>query len=131
MWRLIQKLNQLFRPAKVTRGRVIFAIAVAVGADGLQILLQLLPGAPVVIDIVAMLLTTAALGFHVLLLPTFALEFIPVVDMLPTWTGCVIAVIGLRRADRNNQPPPAAAAPPVISRAAAEGNSELPPPPVV
>ena len=48
-----------------------------------------------------MLLTMWALGFHWLLLPTFVVELFPAVDMLPTWTACVIAVIALRkRAER-------------------------------
>jgi hypothetical protein len=32
-----------------------------------------------------------------LLLPTALLEFIPVVDWLPTWTGCVLVVIARRK----------------------------------
>ena len=49
------------------------------------------------IDVAAMVATTIALGFHVLFLPTFVVEFLPVTDMLPTWTGCVLAVAVLRR----------------------------------
>ena len=48
------------------------------------------------VDVVAMALTVRLLGFHLLLLPTFAVELIPVVDTLPTWTACVAAVIFLR-----------------------------------
>jgi hypothetical protein len=33
------------------------------------------------------------IGFHPLLLPTFVLEFVPLTDMLPTWTGCVALVM--------------------------------------
>jgi len=109
---LIHKLNNLFRPAQLTRGRMIFAVFVAVIADGLQILLQIVPAVPEIIDVVAMVLTSAAIGFHLLLLPTFAVEFVPVVDMLPTWTGCVIAVIALRRSEEKKQLP--AVPPPVI-----------------
>ncbi len=51
-----------------------------------------------------MVLTMWALGFHWLLLPTFALELVPALDDLPTWTACVIAVIALRkRAERAAQ----------------------------
>jgi hypothetical protein len=53
------------------------------------------------------------LGFHILLLPTFVVELIPVADMLPTWTGCVIAVIALRKRGQNI-PPPSPPPPPVI-----------------
>jgi len=96
---LIYKLNNFFRPARLTRGRMAFALAVAVISDGLQMALGPLGwfGLVQVIDVVAMVLTTLTLGFHLLLLPTFALEFIPLVDMIPTWTGCVVAVIALRK----------------------------------
>jgi len=114
MWRLIHKLNRLFRPERLTPARLIFAVAVAAGADGLQILFQVIPMVPEIIDVAAMLLTSAAIGFHLLLLPTFAVEFIPVVDMLPTWTGCVLAVILLRRREQNIQSPLPEATPPVI-----------------
>lgn len=95
----ITKLNTLFAPRELSRARVVTAVTVAVVADLLQIVL--LPVAwtfaQEVIDVVAMAVTMALLGFHLLLLPTFAVEFIPVVDMLPTWTGCVVAVIALRK----------------------------------
>ena len=76
-----------------------FALSVAVISDGLQLALGPLGwfGLVQVIDVAAMILTTLAIGFHILLLPTFLLEFIPLVDMVPTWTGCVVAVIALRR----------------------------------
>ncbi|MDB6027082.1 MAG: hypothetical protein JWM68_3305 [Verrucomicrobiales bacterium] len=48
------------------------------------------------VDIVVMLIMFRLIGFHWLLLPTFALEFIPGVGMLPTWTGCVLLVVRLR-----------------------------------
>jgi hypothetical protein len=94
------------------------ALAIALGADLLQIAFVPLAWTFVqaAIDVVAMLLVLPVLGFHLLLLPTFVIEFIPGVDMLPTWTGCVIAVIALKK--RAESPPPAApaetAAPPVI-----------------
>jgi hypothetical protein len=48
-----------------------------------------------------------------LLLPTFVLEFLPVADMLPAWTGCVAVVIALRK--RQQDPPQQPPAPgPVI-----------------
>jgi hypothetical protein len=87
-----------FRPA-LTRWRMGLALAVALTADGLQLLLGPIGWAfsDEVIDVVAMALTSGLIGFHVLLLPTFVLELIPVVGMLPTWTACVIAVIALRK----------------------------------
>jgi hypothetical protein len=91
-------LDGLLRP-KFSRGRLLAALAVAVAADGLQLLLGPVGWAGVddVIDVGAMALTTLALGFHVLFLPTFVLELVPVAGMLPTWTGCVLAVGFLRR----------------------------------
>ena len=93
---MIAKLNNLFRPERLSRRRMLLALFIAVGADGLQIPLQL-PPAPQIIDVVAMVLTRATIVFHLLLLPTFALELFPIVDMIPTWTGCVLAVLALRR----------------------------------
>lgn len=97
-------LAGLFRARKLTRGRVILALVVAVIADFLQIVLLPLEWlfAQQIVDVVAMVLVMGLLGFHPLLLPTFVVEFIPVVDMLPTWTGCVVAVIALRRRARAN-----------------------------
>jgi hypothetical protein len=52
------------------------------------------------------------IGFHPLFVPTFVAEVIPVVDMLPTWTACVTAVVFLKRRKRPPTNPPAA--PPTI-----------------
>jgi hypothetical protein len=85
---------------------MILALAVAVIADGLQFIFGPVPLVDQAIDVVAFGLTMWAIGFHLLLLPTFAVEFIPGVDMLPTWTACVIAVIALRKREQNAVPPP-------------------------
>lgn len=90
-------------PRTLTIKRIVASVAIALLADGLQIPFQAVPLAPEIIDVIAMAFTTWLLGFHLLLLPTFAVEFIPVIDMLPTWTGGVLAVIALRK--RNNLPP--------------------------
>lgn len=123
----ISKLNNLYRPAQLTAWRITLALIVAVGADALQFALGPLGwvGVDQLIDAAAMALTTLLLGFHVLLLPTFALEFIPLVDMIPTWIGCVIAVIALRKRDEPinvtvttspvNATPPLIAPPPIAS----------------
>jgi hypothetical protein len=81
---------------------------VAVAADALQLLLGPLGWAlpDEIIDVIAMILITTAVGFHPLLLPTFVVEFIPVLDMLPTWTACVALVVSLRRKQQATQPPP-------------------------
>ena len=89
---------------KLTRGRIVVAMAVALAADALQVPFAIPPG-PEIIDVIAMLLTVGLLGFHVLLLPTFVVEFIPLAGtMLPTWTACVGAVIVLRKRAEAAQP---------------------------
>ena len=112
-------LQTAFRGPALSRPRIVLALAVAVAADALQI--ALLPVAwtfaQSAVDVVAMILTMLLIGFHLLLLPTFVIEFIPVADMLPTWTGCVIAVIALRKREQKAAPPvstlPVASKPPV------------------
>ncbi|MEY4916246.1 MAG: hypothetical protein RL616_159 [Verrucomicrobiota bacterium] len=98
---------------------MLLALAVAVVADGLQILLGPLgwAGLDQAIDFVAMMVTMWLLGFHLLLLPTFFVELIPVIEDLPTWTACVAAVIALRRREPpagKNPPTPATAEKPAI-----------------
>jgi hypothetical protein len=98
--------KKMFRAPKLTRTRIILALAVAVIADGLQFVFGPVPFVDQAIDVVAFLLTAWAVGFHLLLLPTFVVEMIPVVDMLPTWTACVIAVIVLRKREQTKTAPP-------------------------
>ena len=85
-----------FRRKPLTLRRKAAALAVALAADGLQMVFARVPGADQVIDVVAMGVESWLLGFHVLLLPTFVLEFIPVAGLLPTWSGCVVLVLTLR-----------------------------------
>ena len=101
-----EKLDRLLHVPRLTRGRIVLALVIAVVADGMQFLLSLLPLADQAIDVMAMVLTSWAIGFHWLLLPTFALEFVPILDELPTWTACVIAVIALRKREQRSLPPP-------------------------
>jgi hypothetical protein len=58
------------------------------------------------LDAVAAVLMWRLLGFHPLLLPTFVVEFLPLADMLPTWTGCVALVVALRRRQERSVPAP-------------------------
>jgi hypothetical protein len=97
-------ITRLLQTPRLTRARIVLALAVAVVTDALQFGLGPFGWAFVDqgLDVVAMVLTTWLLGFHLLLLPTFVVKLIPVADELPTWTACVIAVIALRRRD---QPP--------------------------
>ena len=104
-----EKFNSLFRASPLTRARIFLALAVAVAADGLQLLLGPLgwTGLDQAIDFVAMILVSWIVGFHILLLPTFVVELVPVLDDLPTWTACTAAVIALRKREQNhNSPPP-------------------------
>src|SRR6188474_1929844 len=82
-----------------TRQRVRAAYGIAVATDLLQLALGPLGWAfaDQALDLAAMALLWRVLGFHPLLLPTFVLEFLPIVDVLPTWTGCVTLVLALRK----------------------------------
>ena len=110
--KLPEKIGRLTQPPPLTRLRVVLALAIAVATDGMQFLLGWLVwmGADQVMDALAMALTSWAIGFHWLLLPTFALELIPVLDDLPTWTACTLAVIALRKREQRTasspHPPP-------------------------
>lgn len=101
----------MFSPAnapRLTKGRVRAAYAVAIGTDLIQFALGPFgwAGADELLDVVAAAVAYRLLGFHPLLLPTFLIEFLPVTDMLPTWTGCVALVVSARRARQDDEPPP-------------------------
>ena len=101
----IEKLERIFPTPRLTNRRIFAALVVAIVADAVQFFL--LPVAwtfaQSAVDVVAMVIVMALIGFHILLLPTFAIEIVPVVDAFPTWTACVVAVIALHR----KLPPPA------------------------
>lgn len=86
-----------------THSRIKAAYGVAIATDVMQLALGPFGWAFVdeILDVIALILTTRLLGFHPLLLPTFVLELVPIVDVLPTWTGCVALVV----ATRKKQPP--------------------------
>ena len=92
-------MASLLYTRELTRLRIWMAYAIAVLTDGLQFLMGPAgwAGFDEGADVVAMVLLTAVLGFHPLFLPTFIIEFLPISDMLPTWTGCVMMVVALRR----------------------------------
>ena len=104
--KLPDRLNRMFRAPKLTRTRIILALAVAVFADGLQLLLGPLGWAfaDQAIDCMTMILVSWVIGFHILLLPTFFVELIPVLEDLPTWTACAAAVIALRKHEQHPAP---------------------------
>lgn len=109
------KLNRLWRVPNLTRTRIVLAVAVAVLADGLQLLLGPLGWVfgDQLIDVMAMLLVCRLIGFHWLLLPSFVLELIPLADEFPTWTACVIAVIALRKREERKSTPLPSEKPPI------------------
>ncbi len=80
-------------PAQVKAARI-----VAASADLLQIVLlpAFLPGSPSpaadVIDVVVALVMLRLLGWHWAFLPTFVVELLPMVDLVPTWTAAVFLV---------------------------------------
>src|SRR4051812_18196750 len=92
----------------VAAWRLRSAYAVPMGTG----LLQMLVGpfgwafADEILDIIAAAATWRLLGFHPLLLPTFVVEFLPVSDLLPLWTGCVALVIATRRRQQGAMPSP-------------------------
>lgn len=92
----------------LTRARRRTAYTVAIGVDVLQLALGPIgwAGADELLDIVAAGVMWRVLGFHPLLLPTFMIEFLPITDMLPTWTGCVALVTSAQRVVPDEPPPP-------------------------
>ena len=105
--KLPEKIKTLFRVPALSRTRMVLALAIAVAADGLQLLLGPLGWAfpDQAIDCVAMVLISWVVGFHILLLPTFVIELMPVLEDLPTWTACTAAVIALRKREQRPVPP--------------------------
>ena len=93
----------LFRTPRITRRRIYLAFFVAVLTDSLQ----LMTGPfgffvfDQIIDLLAMILTSVLLGFHLLLLPTFIIELFPVVGWVPTWTGCVALLVSMRKREQS------------------------------
>ena len=57
--------------------------------------------AALVVDVVVFGVMTKLLGFHWMFLPSFCIEVIPGVDMLPTWVGCVFFVVRQRKKTQN------------------------------
>jgi len=127
--KMLDAITRMFPAPRLTGRRIVLAFAVAMAADAVQ--LALLPLGPLAllpheaIDVIAMALTCWLLGFHVLLLPTFLLELVPVLGgVSPTWTACVVAVVALRKREQRNEaaplevsPAPMASAPPQLPAA--------------
>jgi hypothetical protein len=102
----------------LTRDRIILAGTIAVIADILEFPITgaeaTLIGAPAgvfaafALDCVVMGAMTKILGFHWMFLPTFAVEIVPGLDLLPTWVGCVAYVVSQRKKEQRQEtmPPP-------------------------
>jgi hypothetical protein len=92
----------------LTRRRIVLAMFIAITADALQLIASApgWAGFDQAVDVLTMSLLTFLIGFHPLFLPTFVIEFFPVMDMLPTWTGCTAAVVALRRKQQRTGPAP-------------------------
>ena len=102
--------------------RAKLAIGVAIAADLIQLPINLsffaaavsgvglipadipLEALDSVIDIATAVIVNILLGFHWTLLPTCALEMVPGVDVLPTWTACVTYVAWRRRTEQQSLP---------------------------
>ena len=99
-------ISSLLQVPTLTRGRITAAYGAAILIDGVQLLAGPLgwAGFDEALDVGAAILTWRLLGFHPLLLPTFIVEFLPVADMLPTWTGCVALVVALRKRQQRSVP---------------------------
>jgi hypothetical protein len=106
----------VFRTPFLTPLRIWPAFAVAIAADGIQLLLGPLGWTffDEITDVVSAIVVSLLLGFHPLFLPTFVVEIIPVVDMLPTWTGCVAVVVALRRREQRATAQRSASTPPEV-----------------
>ena len=87
------------QPSRVTRADARLAYVVAVTIDVAQFLFGPFgwAGFDEILDAIGVVVISRLIGFHPLLLPTFLLEFLPLTDMLPTWTGCVALVIRARK----------------------------------
>jgi len=86
-------------PPRITRTDVRYAYAIAATIDAAQLLLGPFgwSGFDEILDAIGMVVISRLIGFHPLLLPTFVLEFVPLTDMLPTWTGCTALVVRSRK----------------------------------
>ena len=106
----------------LTRRRIALALVLAALADAVQIAIG--PAGwfffDEIIDVIAMAALTLLIGFHPLFLPTFIVEIVPIVDMLPTWTACVGVVVMLRKRQQGH-----AASPPPPVPTDANGSSKI------
>ena len=72
------------------------------GYDRLTPIDEALEALDTAIDIATAFVVNSLLGFHWTLLPTCALEMVPGVDALPTWTACVAYVAWRRKTEQQS-----------------------------
>jgi hypothetical protein len=99
---------------KLTKKRILIAFAVAVIADllefpiaGAEVTILGAPGGELgacVVDTIVFGIMTKLLGFHWMFLPSFCVEVIPGLDMLPTWIGCIAFVVWQRKDELAQRP---------------------------
>ena len=93
-WNTLKQSWESISDAEFIR-RTWIAWVVAVSVDALQIGLFPVFGTGValplnvLLDAVTTIIMTWLLGFHIAFVPTFAMEFMPIVDIAPTWTIAV------------------------------------------
>ena len=108
--KLPPQLTRFLKTPRLTCARIGAALAVALVTDGLQFASGFLGwvGLDQVLDVLAMIAIGRLVGFHILFLPTFVLEAVPLANEFPSWTACVIIVSLLRWREqrRNDGPPP-------------------------
>jgi len=116
--RIQQYLPRFLQVPRLTSARIAAAFGLAVVVDGTQLALGPFGWsmADEMLDVAAMVAISWLLGFHPLLLPTFLIEFFPVADVLPTWTGCVGLVVALRRREQRRETSAPPALPPRSTR---------------
>ncbi len=115
-------MNYRLQKPLLNRRRMAAALITAMVADALQLMTGPLKFALAdqAIDVAAMVIVSLSVGFHPFFLPTFIAEFIPILGMLPTWTGCVTIVL-IRRWKAQQY----TTAPPVVPPSPASPRSDI------
>ncbi len=99
-----------YYPPRQTPDRVRLARGVAVAADLLQVALTpfTVEGAfsPVDdgIDIVAAVVLTALVGWHISFVPSFLVKLLPIADLAPTWTLATVLATAGSKAIESDRP---------------------------
>ncbi len=99
----------------LTKERIKLAYAIAIIADvpefpitGAEMTILGAPGgeaAASALDCIVMVAMTKLLGFHWAFVPSFLVEIVPGLDLLPTWVGCVAFVVWQRKKQQSQSAP--------------------------